>query len=624
MLWLFALVLAAGPPPVVKKAAQAGSPAAAAELLEEALPSASPDDQGWLLLYDAEFLRLSGRDDLARPVFQKVAEEYVTHPAKEPAVVGLAVIDARGNAGGNTLATLSLVAEAGVPGSLNADRWLLVARAEAAAGASTKAREALRRAETSARGSFAASRVAKAAAELRAQWGSAAPSAAPADTRPPDLVAIEKIRADLAASRFDEVLASAASFQARHADSPFLAEADYAARRAEKRKPVRRDIVGVALPLSGEYALPGGQLRDAIKLSAEALGGLNVVVFDTRGDPANCQAGLESLVIDQGAAVVLGPLTRDEALSCAPVAQALHTPMLTFTSAEEVLAAGDQVFRPYPSVGEQVSALLDALMGGRGWGRFAILHPTNNFGEGAARTFSAAVAARGGTVSAVLGYDPSATDFRSVGKALGKKDYKARASEFAATKAAVARAGGNPDKASLRPIIDYDAIFVPDSYQRSALLASALAFEEFPIGGFRPHADDQPLGLVGLNAWNNPEWPRRGGSYVHDSIFVDAYWVGSDNPGSRDFLRRWRDRGKGDPSVVEAVGWDALRVAAAALAAEGPDLATNLLAVDLVDSASGLHGFTPERTGRRDWTMLTVRDDAVRPLYESALPPDGE
>ncbi len=624
MIILLALALAAPPPAVVKKATQAGTPAAAAALVEEALPAASADDQGWLLLYDAEFLRLGGREDLARPVFEKVAADYGSHPAREPAKVGLAVIDARGNAGGNTLATLALIAETGVPGSLNADRWLLVARAEAASGSATKAREALRRAEASARGTFAGDRVGREVGELRAQLGKGAAPVVATDDRPADIVAIEQIRASLAASRFDEVLRQSHAFTAAHADSPFLPEAEYASRRAETKRATRRDIVGVALPLTGEYALPGGQLRDAIKLSADAVGGYNVVVFDTKGDPANCQAALESLVIDQGAAIVLGPLTRDEALSCAPVAQALHTPLLAFTSAEEVLSAGDQVFRPYPSVGEQVSALLDALMGGRGWGRFAILHPTTPFGEGAARTFKSAVESRGGTLSTVHGYDPASTDFRSVGKLLGKKDYKARASEFATTKAAVARAGGNPDKASLRPIVDYDAIFVPDSYQRSALLASALAFEEFPIGSFRPHADDVPLGLVGLNAWNNPEWPRRGGNYVQDSIFVDAYWVGSENPGSRDFLRRWRDRGKGDPSVVEAVGWDAMRVAAAALSAEGADIATNLLTIDVADSATGLHGFTPERTSRRDWTLLTVRGDAIRPLYEAVPPADGE
>jgi hypothetical protein len=207
-----------------------------------------------------------------------------------------------------------------------------------------------------------------------------------------------------------------------------------------------------------------------------------------------------------------------------------------------------------------------------------------------------------------------------VGKVLGKKDYKARASEYWAAQAEAKRNGGDPTKATLRPLVDYDAIFNPDGYQRSALLASALAFEEFPIGSFRPHRDDVGLGLVGLNAWNNPEWARRGADYVQDSLFVDAFFLGDRRAVVQDFVEKWKGRGKGDPSVVEAVGWDALKVAAAALKADGPDVATNLLAVDVTDGISGLHGFTPERAARRDWTLLTVRDGAVAPLYA----PDGD
>ena len=44
-----------------------------------------------------------------------------------------------------------------------------------------------------------------------------------------------------------------------------------------------------------------------------------------------------------------------------------------------------------------------------------------------------------------------------------------------------------------------------------AMVASALAFEEFPVGKFRPKRDMTPVTLLGLNAWNNEELARRGG-----------------------------------------------------------------------------------------------------------------
>jgi ABC-type branched-subunit amino acid transport system substrate-binding protein len=102
---------------------------------------------------------------------------------------------------------------------------------------------------------------------------------------------------------------------------------------------------------------------------------------------------------------------------------------------------------------------------------------------------------------------------------------------------------------------------------------------------------------------------------VQNCLFVDAFRLDDPRPDVRDFLERWRERGEGDPSVVQAVGYDALRVAAAALRAEGPDVAANLLALDLQPTITGIHGFTPERSARRDWSLLTVRNGAVVPLY---------
>lgn len=610
---------ASGPPAIVKKAADSPDARSAATLLEEAQLAAPPEELPWLLLYSAEYRRLAGDQGPARDAFTRIAADFATHPAREPAKVGLAVLNAQGAASGNTLATLELITEAGVPGTLNADRWLLVAQARAGADGAVKARDALRRADASARGTREARRIQAAVDALRTQLGPVVSAAKPtADGRPADLAAIELVRGDIVAARFAELKAHAERFVVEFPDSPFVREAAYGLDRASRGTPVRRNVIAVVLPLTGEYALPGGQLRDAIQLASRVVGGVELVVQDSGGTADGCQKAVEKAVLESGAALVLGPLTREETLGCAPTAQALHTPMLPFSSADEALAVGDQIFRPYPSVSEQISVLLDDLMGARGWGRFAIIHPKTPFGEAAARAFQALVEARGGTVAAKVDYEPSATDFRSVAKVLGKKDYKARSGEYYAVQQAVRRNGGDPKKATLPPTIDYDAIFVPDGYQRAALLASALAFEEFPIGGFRPRRDDVPLGLVGLNAWNNPEWPRRGGDYVHDSLFVDAFWSGDGRSEVRDFVGRWKEEGKGEASVVEAVGYDSLRVAAAALKAEGDDVAVNLLAVDLLDPVSGLHGFSPERTARRDWTLLTVRGGGVAPLYSAA------
>ena len=104
-------------------------------------------------------------------------------------------------------------------------------------------------------------------------------------------------------------------------------------------------------------------------------------------------------------------------------------------------------------------------------------------------------------------------------------------------------------------------------------------------------------------------------------LFVDAFRADDARNEVRKFVERWRERDAGDPGVVQAVGYDALGVAAAALRAPGPDVALNLLALDLPATLTGMHGFTVERTARRDFTLLTVRGDRVESLYGGS---DGE
>jgi hypothetical protein len=165
----------------------------------------------------------------------------------------------------------------------------------------------------------------------------------------------------------------------------------------------------------------------------------------------------------------------------------------------------------------------------------------------------------------------------------------------------------------LPPLIDYDAIFIPDSYQRVALIASALAFEEFPVGRFRPHQGDKALPLLGLNAWNNDELARRGGNYVLDSIFIDAFDARAQDLPVDNFLSAWRERGKGDPTVVEAVAYDTARLLAQAVASGGEPLAA-LYSARLADPVAGTIGFGADRQIQRAWRLLTVTKEGIRPL----------
>ncbi len=598
-------------PDVVEHALGMRNRTAAIALLEREAKGADDTDAPMILLHAAELRRLAGQAEEARAAFQRITEEWPASPAKDPAVLGLTVIDAGASASGNALATLALIDDDGVPDTLNADRYVLLAKAKAAEGADESAVKALsdKALAYAAAARDVERRVTKAVVAIETQ-----PEAEPISEGPADLAAIEQIRAAVAAGDLARAGELAARFAEAFPDSPFVREADYAKRRAATGVKPDPGLVAVLLPTTGSYALPAANLRAAIELGNEHAGGkLRLAFFDTGGTPEGCVKALEKATIEQGASLVLGPLLKEEALVCAPAAQAIHVPMITLTSSEEVLVAGDQVYRAFPSTEQQVEALLEETYDTRAIKRYAILHPTTPFGENAARIFTDAVTARGGTVTVRQSYDPNASDFRAPVKLLGKKDYKARASEYARLKKDAEKAKQDPDKVVLPPIIEYDAIFIPDNYQRVALIAAALAFEEFPVGRFKARREDTPIPLLGLSAWNNDELARRGGAYVQDSIFVDAFDPRVDDAPTDTFLDAWKEKGKGDATVVEAVAYDTTRLLAQ-IVATGGDRAAALGAARLTNPVAGTTGFGPDRQLGRAWRLLTVTREGVGPL----------
>ncbi|MDP2310368.1 MAG: penicillin-binding protein activator [Pseudomonadota bacterium] len=608
------LLLCAAAPPMpdpVQKALEMKNRMAGAELLEDSRGEVGASELPWLLLYAGELRRLAGDLPGARAHFEAVAGDHPTSHAKEPAVLGMAVVDAKEAASGNTLATLELIGDKGVPDSLNADRYLLLARAKAAEGAPSDIVRTYgdKAVHYAADQKDVAKRVGKAMETL---WE--APPAPPASKDPPDLLAIAAIRAAVAEGDLDTVGTLSATFAERFGDSPFAREAGYAARRAASGTRTDPGLVAVLLPLTGNYALPAESLRAAIELGNKHAGGtLRLAFFDTGGTAEKCVNALEQATLKQGASLVIGPLLKEESLECASTAQALRVPLLTLTSSEEVLSAGDQVYRAFPSTEQLVEALLAETFDVRAMKRYAIVNPTTPFGENAARIFAEAVVARGGIVPARAAYDPEQKDFRVTAKALGKKDYKARSGEYEQLKRDAERSKQDPKKVVLPPLIDYDAIFIPDSYQRVALLASALAFEEFPVGRFKAHRDDASVVLLGLNAWNNDELARRGGTYVQDSIFVDAFDARVDDASTDAFLSAWHERDKGEPTVVEAAAYDTARLVAAIVAAGG-DRTAALQSARLTGPVAGTLGFGPDRQLARTWRLLTVTREGVRPL----------
>lgn len=606
-------------------------------LLEDYLAGQpKPELEPWIALEAGEQRRLMNDVKSAREHFLHVQQSFADHFLAEAATLGIALVDAGERPSGNQLATMGYLTAEGAPPSMDADRYRLLAIEAASSGE----RAAKLRGYTSKASAYAdesgdplvLARVTKSLMAMHSAGVIEPPEVEPTAT-PRDLAtqALEQAHEALMEGDLDQARRSAETFLATFPESPSAREAEYILRRVEAGDPVVGSLVGVLLPLSGTYAPPGQRLKRVIEMANRHAGSpMKLVFVDTEGSAERTVELLEGLVLERGVVAVLGPLLKENAAAAAEVAQALHVPLICLAQAEGITEDRPYVFRGFLTPVQQVQQLVEFTTTELGLTRYAVLAPDNSYGKLAAEAFNAEVLQRGGEVHQQVLYDPAAGDFRKSAAELAAKDYSARSWEFHKLKEDAEERGMDPDKVVLPPLVEYQAIFIPDSYQRVPLVASALAYEEFAVGAFKPRRDDVPLLLLGLNGWHDDALAVQGGKYVRDGVFVDAFFPRSEELEVLSFIASFRQEFDRAPGTVDALGYDAARMVALAVA-ERPGrrelMRDQLTQVELPDSVSGGTRFDEQGEVVRRLEILSVGEDHIErwapepdPTLESEVP----
>jgi len=588
----------------VDQALAAGDRAAVIAALQQALENASDKEEPWIELNLAEQIRLSGDAKEARKAF------------KGPSRAGGAIGDAAelGTAlaelaeGKDSMQVLREVAERSALDTQNADRYAMLAR-QAQRDGNTEQQEALTKKALR----YAA---VDPGVERRLRKALLGGSDSSSDTTI-QVGQGELIDQAIAAGDREQVQALAADLRASAEEgSDQAALAEYAVRRIGLEPDPR--VIAVLLPMSGKYRGVGAQLKKALQMGwGTGGGGRKLVFLDTGADQASASAAMEKAVFELRAVAVVGPLRSELAGEVAQIAQATRTPLLGLH--QDSTAADD---RPWAVDGfatpeAQVHGLVAHVMDTEGMESFAIFAPDNAYGQAAADAFAAAVEARGGSIAVREHYDTEATDLIPFAKKLGRKDYEARAAEWREVRRTIQEAGGDPSRAVLPPVLDFDAIFLPDSWRRIPVAAAGLAYEEFPIGDFRIEKDGPVVPLLGLSGWNNAQLVTTGGPYVRSSRFVDVFLP--DDEAVSEFVETYQQEAGKAPNTLEAQTWTVgrvLREAARSDATTRPAFRQALLDVSVSDAtATGATGIDDERR----WVdhqvrVLTLDKEGIHPV----------
>jgi len=416
---------------------------------------------------------------------------------------------------------------------------------------------------------------------------------------------------------------------------------------------VRPNLIGIVLPLTGEYKALSDLMLNAMALAVDLQnrGGVQVSIKDSKGEPDAAAQAVEELV-REGAVAILGPIALAEGQAAAVRAQQLGVPILSLSRAEGLTQIGEYVFRDMPTNSAQARAIAQYAQKKLGVRSFGILQPDSSYGEEVTRYFWDALEAGGSAVTAYDHYPQRTTTFKPfVQRLVGRtqEDLDGR-KEFSDEAEKIKQQITNPYQqrralTALRnqsaPVVDFDALFIPDSARTVRLIAPAIAAEDVITSGCdqrelevvrkttRNEKNLRPVQLLGTNLWNNADLvdERIGAAkYVQCSIFADSFFAQSQRRATRKFVEDYDAAYHRAPGFLEAHAYDGAAILRKVVEERRPqsrDEMRNALAGmgRAFDGATGDTVFGRDREAQKPLFWLWINRGTIQEFDPEGPPP---
>lgn len=311
--------------------------------------------------------------------------------------------------------------------------------------------------------------------------------------------------------------------------------------------------VGCLLPTSGQYASYGQKAQKGFDLAYNNFStdqenpAVRILYRDTGSDPEATKAAVRELA-ELGVAVIVGPIGTVEV--AAEEAQLRGVPIITLTGKEDITSIGDYVFRNFLTRKMQVKSVVSHAFEVLGLNNFAILYPDEKYGQDFMNMFWDEVNTYNGDVVGVESYKPGSTDFATpIRKLIGM--YYKQAKDPVDTDGNIESGVESKEENEKRksPVVDFDAVFIPDSSSEIGLILPQLAF--YDVGD---------VYLIGTNLWHTEELISRAGKNASHAVIPDAFFAGSSEPEVQQFVRDYREVFEETPGFIEAISYDSANI----------------------------------------------------------------
>jgi len=322
--------------------------------------------------------------------------------------------------------------------------------------------------------------------------------------------------------------------------------------------------VALILPLSagGNAGLAGQAMRNAAEMALGEFNAPNVqlLVKDDAGNPDAARAAAQQ-ALEEGAAIVLGPLFAQSVSLVGQVTRARNVPVIAFSTDANVASGGVYLLSFLPESDVQRIVQYATTNGKRS---YAALVPENPYGAVVEAAFRQDVARRGGQV-VVLEHYPH-------------------------DKAGMA----NPVRAVAQSAARAEVLFIPDGGDAVPDVVQMLV-----AGGVNP----KRIQLLGTGLWDDPR--------IFSVPALDGGWYAApDAAGYRSFSTRYRNRYHQDPVRTATLAYDAVALVAALVKTQpdpvqrfSPQVLTNPSGFTGID---GLFRFRADGTNERGLAVLRV------------------
>jgi ABC-type branched-subunit amino acid transport system substrate-binding protein len=286
------------------------------------------------------------------------------------------------------------------------------------------------------------------------------------------------------------------------------------------------------------------------------------------------------------------------------------------------------VFRNFITPSMQVQKLVEYAVDRMEVYRFAVLYPDEPYGATFMHLFWDELLARGASVAGLEKYNPSHTDFSDpIKKLVGLyyelpeeiaepaqqgpvSDSPLLPKEFwGGGDSGAARnwreaiqgllpdglTGDDPEEEEPEPIVDFKAVFIPDSPEKAGLIIPQLAYY-----------DVDEVFCLGTNLWHSKRFIQMAPKHVEGAICPAGFFAESRRRGVREFVGDFVETYDRRPGFIEAASFD-----------------TAAMLVDLVRGASYAgRRYTAEKlsmmppyTGVTGRTWFDANGEAVKELY---------